>query len=108
LALISPFFKRINGFGCSTFNFLDHVRFGLAPSYINNQKEWEGINGFIDKLKYSKEQKADIEDSMKMINITQKYKEGKCSKEFEELEAVVNSTNKLIKESGLLFNNKDS
>ena len=99
LALISPFFKRINGFACSTFNFLDHVRFGLAPSYINNQKEWEGINGFIDKLKYSKEQKADIEDSMEMINITQKYKEGKCSKEFEELEAVVNSTNKLIKES---------
>ena len=99
LALISPFFKRINGFACSTFNFLDHVRFGLAPSYINNQKEWEGINGFIDKLKYSKEQKADIEDSMEMINITQKYKEGKCSKEFKELETIVNSTNKLIKES---------
>ena len=99
LALTSPFFKRINGFGCSSFNFLDHVRYGLAPSYVNNQNEWEGISGFIDKLKYNEEQKKDIEDTMKMINITQDYKGGKCSKEFEELESIVNYTNKLIKES---------
>lgn len=99
LGLTSPFFRRINGFGCSTFNFIDHVRYGLAPSYVNNQNEWEGITGFIDKLKYSEEQKKNIEDSMKMINMTQSYKEGKCSKEFEELESIVNSTNKLIEES---------
>lgn len=99
LVLTNPFFKRINGFACSSFNFLDHIRYGLAPSYINNQNEWEGINGFKDKLKYSEEQKTNIEDIMKMINITQNYKEGKCSKEFEELESIVIYTNRLIEKS---------
>ena len=50
LSLINPFFKRINGVGCSAFNFLDHVRYGLSPHYPKNSNEWIGINGLINRL----------------------------------------------------------
>ena len=50
LALISPFFKRINGLGCSTTNFLDHVSNGLAPDYSRRAHEWDGLESLIYKV----------------------------------------------------------
>ena len=50
LALVSSFFKRINGLGCSSFHFLDHVRYGLAPDYSNRVNEWDGLEGVIGKI----------------------------------------------------------
>lgn len=99
LGLISPFFKRINGFACSTFNFLDHARYGLAPSYVNNQKEWEGINGIINILNNSEEQKMNIIEIVDNITITQDYKNGNCGREFIELENIKNHTQNLIDDS---------
>ena len=53
LSLINPFLKRINGLGCSAFYILDHIRYGLSPSYPNNANEWIGIEGIIDRLNYT-------------------------------------------------------
>ena len=39
IILLSPFFKRINGLGCSTLQTLDHARYGLAPDYKNRARE---------------------------------------------------------------------
>lgn len=50
LAIVSSFFKRINGLGCSAFRFLDHVRYGLAPDYSNRVQEWDGLEGVIKKI----------------------------------------------------------
>ena len=99
LGLISPFFKRVNGFVCSSFNFLDHVRYGLAPSYVNNQKEWEGIDGIINLLNYTEVEKDNIEETLDSItsNISS-YKNGQC-KEFLELDSFVNSLKDLVNES---------
>ena len=51
--MINPFLKRINGLGCSAFYILDHIRYGLSPSYPNNANEWIGIEGIIDRLNYT-------------------------------------------------------
>ena len=56
LSLINPFLKRINGLGCSVFYLLDHIRYGLSPSYPNNANEWIGIEGIIDRLNYTQEE----------------------------------------------------
>jgi hypothetical protein len=99
LGLISPFFKRVNGFACSAFYFLDHVRYGLAPSYVNNQKEWEGIDGIINLLNYTEIEKDNIEETLDTItkNIAP-YKNGQC-KEFLELDSSVNSLKNLVNDS---------
>ena len=100
LGLISPFFKRVNGFACSAFNFLDHVRYGLAPSYVNNQKEWKGIDGIIDLLNYTEIEKDNIEETLDYItkNITP-YKNGGCKDEFLALDSSVNSIKNLVNDS---------
>ena len=54
--MINPFLKRINGLGCSVFYLLDHIRYGLSPSYLNNANEWIGIEGIIDRLNYTQEE----------------------------------------------------
>ena len=53
LSLINPFLKRINWLGCSAFYILDHIRYGLSPSYPNNANEWIGIEGIIERLNYT-------------------------------------------------------
>ena len=99
LGLINSFFKRVNGFACSTFNFLDHVRYGLAPSYINNQKEWEGIDGIINLLNYTEIGKDNIEKTLdNIINNITLYKKGKCQL-FTELDSSVNSIKDLVDNS---------
>ena len=99
LGLINPFFKRVNGFVCSAFNFIDHVRYGLAPSYPNNQKEWGGIDGIINLLNYTEIEKDNIEETLDTIssNISP-YKSGQC-KEFLELDSFTNSIKDLVNES---------
>lgn len=99
MGLINSFFKRVNGFACSTFNFLDHVRYGLAPSYINNQKEWEGIDGIINLLNYTEIGKDNIEKTLdNIINNITLYKKGKCQL-FTELDSSVNSIKDLVDNS---------
>lgn len=99
LGLINPFFKRVNGFVCSAYNFIDHVRYGLAPSYPNNQKEWGGIDGIINLLNYTEIEKDNIEETLDTItsNISP-YKSGQC-KEFLELDSYKNSIKDLVNES---------
>lgn len=60
LVSINPYFKRINGLGCSAFNFLDHVRYGLYPHYPSHIDEWIGIRGLVDRLEYCNSQIKDI------------------------------------------------
>ena len=99
LGLINPFFKRVNGFVCSAYNFIDHVRYGLAPSYPNNQKEWGGIDGIINLLNYTEIGKDNIEETLDTItsNISP-YKSGQC-KEFLVLDSYTNSIKDLVNES---------
>ena len=99
LGLINPFFKRVNGFVCSAYNFIDHVRYGLAPSYPNNQKEWGGIDGIINLLNYTEIGKDNIEETLDTItsNISL-YKSGQC-KEFLVLDSYTNSIKDLVNES---------
>ena len=50
LGVLDSFFARFNGLACSVLYFFDHVRYGLAPSYTNRQREWEGVDLLADKL----------------------------------------------------------
>lgn len=71
LALIKPFYRRINGVGCSTFYLIDHVRYGLAPNYPylkDDWDDWEGINGLINTLNKTEEEKDTIIGELRTIS----------------------------------------
>ena len=99
LGLINPFFKRVNGFGCSAYYFLDHVRYGLAPNYVNNQNEWRGIEGIIDILDYTNQEKNNIVETVNGITISDGDKNGACGNEFTGLESIVNTIKELTNDS---------
>ena len=69
LSLINPFLKRINGLGCSVFYLLDHIRYGLSPSYPSNANEWIGIEGIIDRLNYTENEIYDMRNELIALNI---------------------------------------
>ena len=69
LSLINPFLKRINGLGCSAFYILDHIRYGLSPSYPNNANEWIGIEGIIDRLNYTNTEIKNLRTQKDNFNI---------------------------------------
>ena len=54
LIKINPFFKRINGLGCSVMTFLDHINKGLSPSYPKYSQNWTGLIAIVDKFKKNK------------------------------------------------------
>ena len=61
LSFISPLFKRINGLGCSAYYILDHIRYGLSPSYPSYANEWPGISGIKGRLTYANSQISFVE-----------------------------------------------
>ena len=85
LALIKPFYRRINGVGCSTFYLIDHVRYGLAPNYPylkDNWDDWEGINGIINILNKTKEESDAIIGELRTIS-TPSLSSNDCKETFE-------------------------
>ena len=103
LGVLDSFFDRINGLGCSAFYFLDHARYGLAPSYTNRQGEWEGLDGLITKLENTKSQMNTIKTQSNQLNtdinnIGGNYNEV-CSNEYQTLLTSSNRVNSLITES---------
>ena len=98
LALVSSFFKRINGLGCSSFHFLDHVRYGLAPDYSNRVNEWDGLEGVIGKIENTKKIKNDkaifnkISDDLKNIK-------GTCNLDYDMLKQNASEIERLLDDS---------
>ena len=78
LIKINPFFKRINGLGCSVMKFLDHINKGLNPSYPPHSEHWIGLIALIDKFKTNKIKfdNIDYTEVENKFNIT-KYEYGK-------------------------------
>ena len=71
LVLIQPFYRRVNGIGCSTFYLIDHVRYGLAPNYPylkNDWDDWEGITGLINTLNQTEQEKDVIVNKLTSIS----------------------------------------
>ena len=68
LSTVNPFFKRVNGLGCSAFKFLDHIRYGLSPSYPLYEKDWVGIEGIKYKLNYAEYEKNNIFNEKENLN----------------------------------------
>ena len=97
LALVSSFFKRINGLGCSSFHFLDHVRYGLAPDYSNRVNEWDGLEGVIGKI----EKINDIQNDNSIFTSINgaKTKFSVCSDEYAALEKESDEIKKLKQNS---------
>ena len=97
LALVSSFFKRINGLGCSSFHFLDHVRYGLAPDYSNRVNEWDGLEGVIGKI----EKINDIQNDNSIFTSINgaKAKFSDCSEEYAALEKESDEIKKLKQNS---------
>ena len=104
LALISPFYKRVNGIGCSTATFLDHVSNGLSPDYSHRIREWDGLESLINKVESIKTQTNDISKNQIFTNITNinndenKY-ESVCNAEYNNLKSDANTTQKLLNSS---------
>ena len=65
--MISPLFKRINGLDCSAYYILDHIRYGLSPSYPSNANEWPGISGIKGRLTYANSQISFVEIEIKYL-----------------------------------------
>jgi hypothetical protein len=86
LAIIGPFFKRLNGIGCSTLYFLGHVNNGLAPDYSNRAREWDGLEGLISKVYSIQSQKNTLNsvftDIDNLPNDT-----GECKPEYDALKS---------------------
>ena len=104
LAILNSFFSRINGVGCSFFYFIDHVRYGLTPSYIKRQNEWDGIEGLIDRLDYTRRQMIEIQrDSNEIIKdinaINTNQYDGVCKNHYDILNTNAQTINNLIRES---------
>ena len=60
LALISPFFSRLNGLCCSTMTLLHHLSDGLSPQYPPHANEWLGLSETSTKFSESDEVLQDI------------------------------------------------
>ena len=103
LSLLNSFFARINGLGCSAFYFIDHVRYGLAPSYTNRQNEWTGIEGIIERLEYTDTQRKDIKDKSNSLSSEINGKSNQyssvCQNEYNSLKSNAQTVNDLIGQS---------
>ena len=99
LALITKFYQRINGAGCSIHYFLDHVVDGLAPDYSKRSGEWQGIDGLINKLNYTDKEMGNIKSDTKTLSkeIAQdsSYPD-KCKTNYENLKGKVTSTETML------------
>ena len=103
LALIGPFFKRLNGIGCSALYFLGHVNNGLAPDYSNRAREWDGLEGLIDKVYSIETQKYGLNSVFTDIDSRQgEFPEGACKNEYIALLSSSNDIKTLLDSS---FNN---
>ena len=98
LALVSSFFKRINGLGCSSFHFLDHVRYGLAPDYSNRVNEWDGLEGVIGKIENTKKIKND-KAIFNKISADSKNIKGTCNLDYNMLKQNASEIEKLLDDS---------
>ena len=74
LLRMNPFFQRINGLGCTTMMFLDHMNKGLSPQYPPMASQWEGFINIIQKFS---ECKAKY-DSIDFINVEKSYNSAKA------------------------------
>ena len=101
LALITKFYQRINGAGCSIHYFLDHVIDGLAPDYSKRSGEWQGIDGLINKLNYTDKEMGNIKSDTKNLNtkISIDPNKDQCKKEYEDLKKQIEVTNNMISSS---------
>ena len=101
LALITNFYQRINGAGCSIHYFLDHVVDGLAPDYSKRSGEWQGIDGLINKLNYTDKEMRNIKDHTDNLNtkISNDPNKDQCKKEYEDLKKQIEVTNNMISSS---------
>ena len=101
LALISPFYKRINGLGCSTASFLGHVSNGLAPDYSSRAHEWDGLESLIYKVKSIQTQKNEISKNPifeEIKNEEDNYKDV-CNNEYKNLANDANTIKSLLNSS---------
>lgn len=103
LGVLKSFFSRINGLGCSTYYFLDHVQSGLAPSYINHQGEWEGLNGLIKKIENTqleadiiKKDSNNLNSEIESLNSIYEGQEEKCKVHYIALKNNAKTINDLI------------
>ena len=69
LIRMNPFFQRINGLGCTTMMFLDHMNKGLSPQYPPLAYQWEGFIAIIQKFGGSKSKFETID----FINVENSY-----------------------------------
>ena len=99
LCLINPFFKRINGMACSTFNFLDHIRYGLNPHYPSHKNEWEGINGLVNRLQYSQNQRREIYEYNKVNCSINNDNDNTCSNYYKTFKDECTEIKELISSS---------
>ena len=101
LAIISPFFKRMYGIGCSTATFLDHVSNGLAPHYSSRAHEWEGLEELINKVESIQTQANAISknSTFNQINGDEENYENTCNNEYNELKNGANTIQSLLNSS---------
>ena len=110
LALITKFYQRINGAGCSIHYFLDHVIDGLAPDYSKRSGEWQGIDGLINKLNYTKEEMEKIQIDTKNLNtkISDDPNKDQCKKDYETLKKQIDATSNMISSSFSVITTKET
>ena len=102
LAIIGPFFKRLNGIGCSTLYFLGHVNNGLAPDYSNRAREWDGLEGLISKVENIQSQKNELNSVFTDIDNPPNEFTGECKPEYDALKSNSSYLKDLLDKS---FNN---
>ena len=69
LLRMNPFFQRINGLGCTTMMFLDHMNRGLSPHYPTFANQWHGFIAIIQKFGESKTKF----DNINFANVEKSY-----------------------------------
>ena len=104
LAMISSFFKRLNGTTCSAVYFLDHIRYGLAPSYTNRVHEWEGLERLVDKLENTQNEMNGLTKESEQLYTNADGKKGqyvgdKCENDYNVLLKNIEIIKNLINES---------
>ena len=82
LALISPFFSRLNGLCCSTMTLLHHLSDGLSPQYPPHANEWLGLSATSTKFSESDEVLQDI--NYDKVDELYKTVQDKCAEEGAE------------------------
>ena len=101
LALIGPFFKRLNGIGCSALYFLGHVNNGLAPDYSNRAHEWVGLEELLARVDNIRNQKNTIFQSgiFSRINTSESEYTTQCKNEYNILKGNAISIQNLLNNS---------